>query len=210
MGPDLNKARPNPDVPGIVYIKNVVKNPNIIVGDYTYYFDATGRMEVMKRSSKGLLALLFAAVLIFGFTACGRKAETTEQPDSGTADQSPVTEGSGIESSGLWENALYIEDTEIGGGSETVVVEVRAEERSVRLTIHTDEDTVGAALLANGLIAGDESEYGLYIKAVNGIIADYNADRSYWAFYIDGEYAMAGVDSTDITEGVVYQLVYTK
>ena len=42
MGPDLNKARPNPDIPGIVYIKNVVKNPNIIVSDYTYYFDATG------------------------------------------------------------------------------------------------------------------------------------------------------------------------
>lgn len=42
MGPDPNKAKPNPGVPGIVYIKNTVKNPNILVGDYTYYFDATG------------------------------------------------------------------------------------------------------------------------------------------------------------------------
>lgn len=42
MFPDPNKARPNPDVPGIVYIKNIVKNPNIIIGDYTYYFDNTG------------------------------------------------------------------------------------------------------------------------------------------------------------------------
>ena len=42
MGPDKNQARPNPDIPGLVYIKNVIKNPNIIVGDYTYYFDTTG------------------------------------------------------------------------------------------------------------------------------------------------------------------------
>lgn len=42
MGPDANKAMPNPNIPGIRYIKNTVKNPNIIVGDYTYYFDATG------------------------------------------------------------------------------------------------------------------------------------------------------------------------
>ena len=42
MGPDPNKARPNPDIPGLVYIKNIIKNPNIIVGDYTYYFDTTG------------------------------------------------------------------------------------------------------------------------------------------------------------------------
>ena len=42
MGPDPNKARPNPDIPGLIYIKNTIKNPNIIVGDYTYYFDITG------------------------------------------------------------------------------------------------------------------------------------------------------------------------
>lgn len=42
MGPNPNKAIPNPDIPGLVYIKNTVKNPNIIVGDYTYYFDSTG------------------------------------------------------------------------------------------------------------------------------------------------------------------------
>ena len=42
MGPNPNEARPNPDIPGLVYIKNTIKNPNIIVGDYTYYFDVTG------------------------------------------------------------------------------------------------------------------------------------------------------------------------
>ena len=55
------------------------------------------------------------------------------------------------------------------------------------LEIHTDQETVGAALLELGLIAGEESEYGLFIKTVNGLTADYDTDGVYWAFYIDGE-----------------------
>ena len=70
--------------------------------------------------------------------------------------------------------------------------------------IHTDKETVGEALLELELIAGDESEYGLYVKTVNGITADYDTDGTYWAFYIDDEYAMTGVDATAVTEGAVY------
>lgn len=40
--PDKDKAFPNPDIPSLCYIKNVVKNPRIIVGEYTYYDDDTG------------------------------------------------------------------------------------------------------------------------------------------------------------------------
>lgn len=42
MGPDKNAAFPNQNIPSLCYIKNVIKNPNIIVGDYTYYDDADG------------------------------------------------------------------------------------------------------------------------------------------------------------------------
>ena len=54
------------------------------------------------------------------------------------------------------------------------------------------------------LIAGDESEYGLYVKTVNGVTADYDKDRTYWAFYVNGEYANTGVDSTPVEDGAVY------
>ena len=64
--------------------------------------------------------------------------------------------------------------------------------------------TVGAALLSLGLIAGEDSDYGLYVKTVNGVTVDYDADGKYWAFYVDGEYAATGVDSTDITAGATY------
>lgn len=142
----------------------------------------------MKKITKTLLAVLLTAVLVLNFTACGKKTETT----------------------GLWKNATYLKDTELGGGSGNLVVEVKAGDRSVTFTVHTDAATVGAALLDNGLIAGDEGPYGLYVKSVNGITADYDADQSYWAFYIDGEYATAGIDCTDITEGATYRLEYTK
>lgn len=42
MRPDPNKTFPNPAIPSLCYIKNVVKSPNIIVGDYTYYDDKDG------------------------------------------------------------------------------------------------------------------------------------------------------------------------
>ena len=115
-----------------------------------------------------------------------------------------------VEKTSVWENATYRKDTELGNGAKTVVVEVKAEDQKVTFTIKTDKDTVGAALLEHGLIAGEEGSYGLYIKQVNGITADYDVDQTYWSFYINGEYAMTGVDTTEITEGATYRLEYTK
>ena len=51
------------------------------------------------------------------------------------------------------------------------------------------------------IISGEESDYGLYIKEVIGITADYDTDGTYWAFYIDGQYAATGVDMTDAQNG---------
>ena len=42
MGPNPNAIFPNPKIPSLCFIKNVIKNPNIIVGEYTYYDDING------------------------------------------------------------------------------------------------------------------------------------------------------------------------
>lgn len=115
-----------------------------------------------------------------------------------------------VEKTGIWEDATYLKDMEFGKGAKTVTVEVTAEDQSVKFIVHTDKDTVGAALLEHGLIAGEESKYGLYVKTVNGMTADYDIDKTYWAFYIDGEYALTGVDGTEITEGSTYKLAREK
>ena len=38
-GPSPDEVHPQPSNPRIVYLKNVIDNPNILVGDYTYYDD---------------------------------------------------------------------------------------------------------------------------------------------------------------------------
>ena len=110
----------------------------------------------------------------------------------------------------VWDNATYKEDATFGEGEKTVTVQVAVYENLVTFTINTNAETVGAALMEHELIAGDEGAYGLYIKVVNGITADYDVNQSYWAFCINGEYALTGVDTTPITAGEIYRLEYTK
>lgn len=110
----------------------------------------------------------------------------------------------------LWNSATYKTDTELGEGTKTVQVEVKVEDNSVTFTIHTDAEMLGDALVAHGLLSGEQGDYGLYVKVVNGITADYDVDKSYWAFYQNGEYLMTGVDSTPISGGEHFELVYTK
>ena len=81
---------------------------------------------------------------------------------------------------------------------------VDGEGNETAFEIHTDKTTVGEALLELGLIEGEEGAYGLYVKKVNGITADYDVDQTYWAFYVNGEYGMTGVDATDIEAGATY------
>lgn len=83
-----------------------------------------------------------------------------------------------------------------------VVVDTKGKETSFEIT--TEKATVGEALLDEGLISGDNAQYGLYVKTVNGLTLDYDTDGMYWAFYVNGEYGMTGVDETEIRPGETY------
>lgn len=48
MWPNKDDVFPNPNLKEICYIKNAVKNPNIIIGDYTYYDDINGADDFEK------------------------------------------------------------------------------------------------------------------------------------------------------------------
>ena len=147
----------------------------------------------MKKTNKtNLLSRFLCVVLIAAMaltaTACDninlKFWETTEESAAGT--ETPVAK----------KNFTFI------------VVDKDGNETS--FAISSDKKTVGDALLAEGLIEGDNGAYGLYVKKVNGIVADYEIDQTYWAFYINGEYAMSGVDTTDIVEGAIYSFKVEK
>lgn len=100
---------------------------------------------------------------------------------------------------------VYEDGSILGEGSkEFALTVVNTAGEEVALEIHTDKENVGEALLELGVIAGEESEYGLYVKTVNGETLDYDTDGKYWAFYINDEYAMTGVDATEVTDGDSY------
>ena len=141
----------------------------------------------MKKTVTTIISAMLTLICILSLASCG-KTDTEK----------------------LWEKATYSEDTEFGSGATTVQIKVRVGERAVTFTIHTDKTTFGDALLEHGLIAGDVEQYGLYVKVVNGITADYDVNQSYWGFYQDGEYLMTGVDSTEIADGEHYEIVYSK
>lgn len=97
------------------------------------------------------------------------------------------------------------DDGIVGEGEKTFIFTVTDKEgNETEFEIRTDKTYVGEALLENELIEGEESDFGLYVKTVNGITADYEVDGTYWAFYINGEYALTGVDTTEIIDGATY------
>ncbi len=83
-----------------------------------------------------------------------------------------------------------------------IVVDALGKETSFE--IKTNKTLVGEALLEEGLIAGEDAQYGLYVKTVNGITLDFEKDGMYWAFYVNDQYATAGVDATKIVAGETY------
>ncbi len=159
----------------------------------------------MNNTIKSTLALILALLMTLCLFSC-KNGETETPETSGVA-----AENAGpISREGLWETATYLEDTSFGEGAKTVTVKVIAEDKSVTFTVKTDAKTLGEALLAHGLIAGDMGDYGLYIKFVNGIRADYDLDQRYWNFTKNGEYMMTGADMTDIADGECYEFTYAK
>ncbi|MBQ7968269.1 MAG: DUF4430 domain-containing protein [Clostridia bacterium] len=88
------------------------------------------------------------------------------------------------------------------------VIELSGKETN--FIVKTNKKTVGEALVDVKLIEGEQGAYGLYVKKVNGIVADYDVDKTYWSFNIDGEYAMTGVDKTNIEEGKSYSFKVSK
>ena len=101
--------------------------------------------------------------------------------------------------------------TKIGEGTtvfDFTVIDIEGNEP--KFEVSTDETTVGAALQKVGLIEGEDSEFGLYVKKVNGITADYDVDGTYWSFLINGEYASAGADTTEINTEDSYSFKVAK
>lgn len=102
-------------------------------------------------------------------------------------------------------------EEEVTDGAEiTITVEViKKSGESKEFEIVTTSTTLADALVDAGLVEGTEDMYGLYITTVDGEVADYSVDSSYWALSKDGEYLMTGASQTTIADGEHYEITYT-
>ncbi len=160
-----------------------------------------------KNNMRKLLSFVLCIVLIAAMallaTGCSDKKETpqtgattapTEKPEATQATKAP-TPAEVIEK-GEGKTAFNFEVTDLDG-------------KTTKFLVKTDKTVVGEALQELGLISGENGPYGLMVDTVNGITADYNKDKAYWAFYTNGEYATKGVDQTTIDPTATYAFVKT-
>ncbi|MBR2928590.1 MAG: DUF4430 domain-containing protein [Oscillospiraceae bacterium] len=95
-------------------------------------------------------------------------------------------------------------------GDKTITVEVvHSDGSSKSFTVHTDSETLGAALTEEGLLVGEDGPYGIFVRAVDGETVD-EAKEQWWCFMKDGEMLMTGVDMTMIMDGEQYSAVFTE
>ncbi len=147
-------------------------------------------MKTRNFSKKLLVTLSIVLIAVMALVIAGCSNNKTDEPTT-TEPVQTTTGQSSVINKGEGKNAF-------------VFIVTDAEGNNTHFMIKTDKETVGEALMELDLISGEEGQYGLYVKTVNGITLDYDKDKMYWAFYEENNYANQGVDQTSIKEGGVY------
>lgn len=141
------------------------------------------KQNTMKKVLSVISVFVLFAAMAWNVTGCSSKSEPQETMSATTIDTKAV----------------------LGEGSKVFYfVAVDLEGNESKYEIHSDATFVGEALIEHSLIDGDDGEYGLYVKTVNGITLDWDKDAKYWSFLVGGDYAMTGCDMTEIEDGVTY------
>lgn len=136
----------------------------------------------MKTNQNKVLSLVLALMMLFSMSAC-----TNSTSDEGKTTKQPQT------------SQL----------SKTITVEVvNADETKKSFTINTDEEFLRGALEQEKLVSGTESEYGLFIKTVDGYTAD-DSKQEWWCITKGGEAVNTGVDSTPIADADSFEITLT-
>ena len=139
--------------------------------------------------TKRIFTVLFAFVICICVSACS-------QTSSGESD--------------IWKAATYTSDTSLGEGEKAFELEVKAGVKSVTFNVNTDADNLEDALTEYNLIEGEKGPYGLYVKKVNGITADYDIDKRFWSLCQNGTPLMTGVGDTEVKGGEHFEFIREK
>ena len=162
----------------------------------------------MKSIFKLIALSILSVTIMLNIASCGNQENSSSNTESKIHTTTVSSKDENL--SKLWSTAKYTTDTQLGNGDKKIEVEVKAEDKSVLFNIHTNKETLADALTELELISGDNSEYGIYIKQVNGITADFDIDKSYWSISKDGSPLAQGADSVKISDNEHYEFTYIK
>ena len=161
-------------------------------------------MKTVQNSWKRGLALLLALALTLTLAACGGDSGSSQE----SAGESSQSESAQSEESSQAESESG-EDSSEEVQEKTIAFQVVHKDGSTQdFEIATTAGTLREALEAEGLIAGEESSYGLYVETVDGETAD-EGNQEWWCLTKGGEMWNYGVDDTQIQDGDAFEFTLT-
>lgn len=86
-----------------------------------------------------------------------------------------------------------------------ITVKVIWEENEKEISLLTNEKYLGEALKKENIIKGEQGQYGLFVKSVNGIEANAEIEQ-WWCFTKGDEPIMTGVDLIEIADGDLFKI----
>ena len=167
-------------------------------------------MKHVTATVKKSFALVLALVLALGMTACGNgessSSETASSAVSSEVSSEAVSSEVASSEAAPAESAAGEEETT---GSKTITLTVvHGDGTSNDITVSTDAENLRDALEAEGIIAGEDSSYGMFVQTVDGETAD-DGQQEWWCLTKGGEMWNYGVDDTEIADGDVYEFTLT-
>ena len=159
-------------------------------------------MKHVTATVKKSFALVLALVLALGMTACGNgessSSETASSAVSSEVSSEAVSSEAASSEAAPAESAAGEEETT---GSKTITLTVvHGDGTSNDITVSTDAENLRDALEAEGIIAGEDSSYGMFVQTVDGETAD-DGEQEWWCLTKGGEMWNYGVDDTEIADG---------
>ena len=183
-----------------IFDLKVHNDRKILSGGFGLHLTTHERRKTMNKKLLAILCCLLSILCIF--CGCTQENPQNKNMTDTVSDGNVVSDGDTA--------AVFADGDILGEGAIALTIKVvDADATESTFTVKTDADNLADALLDAKLVEGDDGDYGLYIKLVNGIRADYDLDKAYWSLQQNGELLMTGANDTPIADGEHYELVYT-
>ena len=91
------------------------------------------------------------------------------------------------------------------GAKEITVKIIHADESEKEFIYQTEAEYLGEVIVSEGLVEGEQGQYGLFITVADGETAD-GSKQQWWCITKGGEQVNTSADLTPIADGDVYEL----